>query len=555
MKLTGLLGLWLLLGCFCLEEACAQDVLLNEVLSSNDLVSFDDEGEFDDWIELYRPAGLQPAAFNLAGYYLSDNKSWLTKFQIPDSDPQNTTILSGQHLIFWCDKDTLAGADHTNFKLSADGEKLYITEPDGVTIADSLWYGDQATDISLGRQCDGCEDWVYFNIPTPDAPNEVLPEGPWILFVNEVMPTNTDYFDDPYNEFDPWMEIHNPNVEQVNLAGWQLDYSGDGVDYVFPADDPTKTVVPGNGHLVVWCDNQSAQGNNHAPALLSVSGGTIALLDPEGNQVDGFAYPALGLENSYGRSTDGDDAFTYFDQPTPLLPNDHVFVPSPALFINEFMPDNETDTADVNGGHPDWFELYNPNPFEVDLAHYYLSDNLDNRVKWRISNLVLGDSTVMEPFGYMLFWADEDQYQGWNHTNFRLKDSGEELGLYSPDGFTICDEISWGDVTVPNDISMGRQTDGGEPWVWFANPTPEYSNNGQPTGMPLQKPVKALLYPNPVRGTTVWFDQAYDGQVWSLSGQRIGAFEQVSWLDVTRWESGVYLVQFHGVGVRRLVVE
>ncbi|MBN1408728.1 MAG: CotH kinase family protein [Calditrichaceae bacterium] len=59
---------------------------------------------------------------------------------------------------------------HTNFKLSADGESVYLTRPDS-SAADSLTFGKIPTDHSYGRQPDGDSTCYYFVESTPGSSN------------------------------------------------------------------------------------------------------------------------------------------------------------------------------------------------------------------------------------------------------------------------------------------------------------------------------------------------------------------------------------------------
>jgi hypothetical protein len=59
---------------------------------------------------------------------------------------------------------------HANFKLDADGEGLFITNPQGI-IEDSISTGVMLSDISFGRQPDGTGSWFYFDEPTPGDSN------------------------------------------------------------------------------------------------------------------------------------------------------------------------------------------------------------------------------------------------------------------------------------------------------------------------------------------------------------------------------------------------
>ena len=161
----------------------AHTPVLNELMASNSLAVFDDFFESDDWVEIYNPGGL----VQMAGYHISDDPTNLTKYTFPDSDPGSTFLTPGGHMLVWCDKDSVQGVLHANFKLSAENEGVWLTAPDGVTVLDSIVYPPQQTDISYGRSCDGCEDWVYFNVPTPEESNaeQILPTP--TLYLNEVL--------------------------------------------------------------------------------------------------------------------------------------------------------------------------------------------------------------------------------------------------------------------------------------------------------------------------------------------------------------------------------
>lgn len=535
-----------LLACSTLQG----QVVINEVMAANQSTVMDDFSEFDDWIEFYYPVGSSPVLFNLAGCYLTDNRNWLTKWQIPDTDLGNTTIVAGNHLLFWIDDDPEQGeAFHAPFKLSADGEKLYLVEPDGETIIDSLWFGDMAPDVSLGRVCDGCEDWQYFSVATPDAPNEVLTPAPHTLFINEVMPTNTGYFDDEEDEFEPWLELYNPSLFNISLGDFTIEVVETGEVFTFLNDDPADTYVADGGHYLLWCDGETEEGHDHATLSLPSEGASLVLRRSDGSVADTYIYPGLADGESYGRQSSGDDLSVVFTQPTPRTWNDLLFITPEELYINEWMPDNETDTADVGGGHPDWFEIYNPNPYPVDLAGYYISDKHENPTKWMVP--LDNDSTVVDAWSWKFFWADEDGLQGWNHTSFKLKDSGEELGIYSPDGFTAADEVAWNTITIPNDVSMGRETDGAETFVWFAGTTPEYSNNGQPTNIELLDESDLLqAHPNPVSSVLHLSEKVF-GTVLTVDGKWVLDVVEADRIDVRGWTPGWYVLRTtSGMAVR-----
>ena len=138
---------------------------INEFLADNVSVNPDEMGEFDDWLELYN-AGTVPV--EMVGLYLTDDLTSLLKWPLPAG-----TLAPGAHLLVWCDNDPEQGALHASFKLGAGGEEIGLSalidnEPQ---LVDSVTFGPQTTDVSLGRLPDGADLWQFFSEPTPGGPN------------------------------------------------------------------------------------------------------------------------------------------------------------------------------------------------------------------------------------------------------------------------------------------------------------------------------------------------------------------------------------------------
>lgn len=517
----------------------AQVIFINELMASNRTIIPDEFLEFDDWVEIYNSGN----PIDLGGWYFTDNPLNLTKWQFPIDQPDVTTVPSGGYLLIWCDNMPEQGPLHTSFKLSADGESALLVAPDGVTIIDSIDFGEQQSDISYGRTCDGCSNWTYFNVPTPLETNMQIPVPTQVLFINEVMTNNTanPFWVDEYNEMDRWFEIYNPNPYQVNLAGYYVSISSNPLQYQFPNTDPVRSTIPAQGFRVIWADNQSSQGVTHTNFILPTGGGTITLTGPDQTTVNAYTYQSMPSNTSFGRSSDGGLGNTQFQFPTPRASNTLQVIVPEVLYVNELMARNATDTTDTAGDFEDWFEIYNPNEYEVDLAGYYISDNPDNPTKWRVPE-TSGDFAVIPPLGYKLFYADSDPLQNWNHTSFKLNgDVGEWLIVRGPDGFSITDQISWG-PQLP-DTSYGRLNDGEPEWVLFVETTPEYSNNGATVRVPeIDRPI-AEIYPNPVyRGNTVRFNGRYRYMVFSSNGRLVSSGGQAEELQTSDLAPGMYIV-------------
>ena len=154
-------------------------VVINEFMASNNNGIQDPQGQKDDWIEIYN-AGVD--AVDIGGMYLTDNLSDPVKWQIPVTDPALTTIKPGGYLLIWADGDISDPGLHANFKLDANGEEIGLFKSDGITLLDSVVFGEQTGDISYGRYPDGTDNWRFFGSPSPAAENIDVYEG----FVAEV---------------------------------------------------------------------------------------------------------------------------------------------------------------------------------------------------------------------------------------------------------------------------------------------------------------------------------------------------------------------------------
>lgn len=142
-------------------------VVINELMASNTSALADPQGEFDDWIELRNVTGQD---VDLAGRYLSDEPNNPRKWAFP----AGTKIPAEGYLLVWCDEDGGATAGlHASFKLSADGEQIFLTDTDANlnAILDSITFGPQKTDRSFGRTATDADAWAV-QTPTPGAANQ-----------------------------------------------------------------------------------------------------------------------------------------------------------------------------------------------------------------------------------------------------------------------------------------------------------------------------------------------------------------------------------------------
>lgn len=167
-------------------------LVVNEFMASNNLTVNDEYGSAEDWIEIYNNS-TEPV--NLKGKYLTDNLSSPSKWALPD-----TTLPAGGFALVWADDTPSKGKFHAPYKLDKGGEQIGIFDStaQGFVVLDSLTFGQQTTDVSMGRFPDGSGAFQMMNAPTPGAPNvlsSILGEG-------DAVPSTTrleQNFPNPFN--------------------------------------------------------------------------------------------------------------------------------------------------------------------------------------------------------------------------------------------------------------------------------------------------------------------------------------------------------------------
>jgi hypothetical protein len=137
----------------------------------------------------------------------------------------------------------------------------------------------------------------------------------------------------------------------------------------------------------------------------------------------------------------------------------------PQLKINEVLPRplRRPDSA------AEFIEIYNASDAAVDLEGMYLSDSRTNPTKWRIPA-----GNVVAPGGFAVFYATN--LGKGNHTNFRLNNSGEFLGLFGriEEGNLPVDRVAFR-ALLPGE-SWGRRKDGAKGFRVWKDPTPGARN-------------------------------------------------------------------------------
>jgi len=235
------------------------------------------------------------------------------------------------------------------------------------------------------------------------------------------------------------------------------------------------------------------------------------------------------------------------------------------LYLNEVSGAVQNEYMDEFGEYDDWLELYNDSENEVNFGGLYLTDDLKDPTLMRVRQNS-PDSTLIQPGGYKVLFADGTPEQGVLHMDFRISANGEELGLVQLLGLDTVrlDQVIFGEFSSGN--SYSRITDGGLLWAQQA-PTPAYSN--QSSSVISQENIQVTVYPNPAsdfihirlekdtgKETAIQVVNIL-GQVDRLSSVIYTESRQLISMDVTHLEPGIYLVKVNTGGelsVHRIII-
>lgn len=155
------------------------DLVINEIMASNATTATDQDGEYDDWIELYNNSSQTISLDNL---YLSDDATDLLAWQFPSG----ITIAPNDYLIVWCDKDEDQVGLHADLKFSAGGEDAILSYADG-TIIENITFGAQTEDMGYARVPNGTGNFVI-QAPTFNDNNESLSVADFTAFKSKIYP-------------------------------------------------------------------------------------------------------------------------------------------------------------------------------------------------------------------------------------------------------------------------------------------------------------------------------------------------------------------------------
>ncbi len=255
------------------------------VVKINEILAFSNGGEVD-WIELYNPTN---DTVDISGWYLSDDKEDLLKFQIP----LDTLILPGDFVVYYEDQHFGINSQHsgskTGFALSNTGETVYLYGASGdlnLPFIESESFGPSEPGVTMGRHYKPSTDtfnFVELQSTTPGTQNSYPKVGPIVI---------SEIFYHPNSGLDSeFIELLNISNQTQSLYDTDLNASwiiGSGIDLIFSDTNPVLLepnerilMVKNQKDFVIEFPNvQDIQIIEWTSGSLSNSGEKLELLRP-----------------------------------------------------------------------------------------------------------------------------------------------------------------------------------------------------------------------------------------------------------------------------------
>jgi len=304
-----------------LSAPSAPTLLINEVLPSTK-----DSG----FVEFYNPTN---ETINLGSWYISDRPSNLTKRRIPG----NITIGPGQ----------LASVGYAESSLSvAATTTIYLTKPDGTTVANAVSTQMPLDGRSLGRKPAGGGSWFLFTSSTREQANESSGSLGKKLKINEI------HFSEEGNV--GWVELHNMGNTPLSTEGLWITSTDDFSDKI----ELGKLIAANN--FASWDTNFNFSGNTLKLFVIDSSNTVLdaCSVDQQNGRDYAAAYP------------DGSGDFFISGSGTRDSNNDPDR--NTSIVINELMvepPNGERDG--------EFIELYNKSSSPVNLSAWAFESGVD----------------------------------------------------------------------------------------------------------------------------------------------------------------------------------
>lgn len=335
-----------------------QYIVINEISSANHTIIQDEDGDYEDWIELYN-AGDEPV--DLTGWGLTDKPDEPYRWVFPEK-----IILPGEYLIVWASgKDRRPSPN----ELKAGIQRQVYNNIPGNSVADLLNssdFPDNPTSVNLVTD--------YFEAPTNIADNYgqrmhglllapltgnytfwiASDDNSHLLLSTDENPGNAVKIAEVPDWTNPreWHKFPQQQSQQIYLQEGNLYYISALMKEGIGGDNlAVRWRLPNNSmeeplpaSRIFWQNPEL-----HTNFKIKSSGEPVILSDNMGNIIDQTEAVAIPSDISYGRFPDAGEQWVYFDMPTPGSQNlDHIFpgyTEKPVLSLNGGFYDHSINVS------------------------------------------------------------------------------------------------------------------------------------------------------------------------------------------------------------------
>ena len=342
---------------FSLIANLSAQIYINELMSSNTNVIYDEFGESSDWIELYNSENI---AVNIGGYGLSDDADDLYKWIFP-----SVTMNPNSHLlIFASDADIESNVQHWetiinwgdtwkyflgNLEPPQDWKEIEFYDDNWLEGESGFGYGD-GDDATIVPSVMSVFVRKAFYIESIEDVSEILLhidyDDAFVAYINGTEIGRSNIGDPsegppPYNQgANAWREAEmytggfperfDVNLESITLQEGENLLAIQVHNYDQVASD--MSLIP---FLTLGLNYipENAMGSPeilnletsllHTNFKISSSGEQIILTDLSENIIDEVDSLVIPSDISYGRQSDGEDSWFFFQEPTPNQSNNN----------------------------------------------------------------------------------------------------------------------------------------------------------------------------------------------------------------------------------------
>ncbi|MES2569307.1 MAG: lamin tail domain-containing protein [Verrucomicrobiota bacterium] len=319
-----------------------------------------------DWFELYNP---DPNPVALGGLYLSDTAAALNNTQIPP-----LSFIGGEGFTRFVADGTTTGFNNVNFSLKVTGESIFLSNSNAVTIINSVTFGVQQPNISVGRFPNGAATpagnppaWTPFpQTPSPGESNFL----PTLVVINEALSASTLPLVDT-------IELFNPTAASVDISNWWLS---DDKSAPKKFRIPAGTVLAPGAYRVFSEADFNPTPNVGDSFSLSSFGDSVVLSAVDGTgKLTGFQGQAdfgAGVDGvSFGRIARA-GGFEFWPLTARTFGALNAAPKIGPVIINEVMY-HPVDLGGVDNLRDEFIELHNITTSPVDLTGWKLRGDVD----------------------------------------------------------------------------------------------------------------------------------------------------------------------------------